>query len=431
MELEEAEIKENDKKVEVKVTYDEYKRIRKLFPRKFLKIFLIPSIIWILISLVLLIPDESTEVTTIPELIEGDIAIIFCFLIIEIIISLIFRKINYKKLFKNIDNIDYTLYFYDDFIIKIGENIKQRIYYSDIKTYRNVDNTLYLKLNNNDIIPITKLNIDNNLIDFIKYSIYKSSIQNVKYDISGYIRKNNKKYKTIEIILIILFVLSLFSVQIASYFILILNKNNPSYDLEFTKYMYGALFALPIPLSSFILGIIYKNKGIKCLKNIIAGAIMSFIIIIISMVSLVPYTMDYYKDYSNINKYKDIIGVELPKEGKYSSIEWDSSYLLSHVSNTAQFINRDESTKFYEDIKSSDKWITYDKIETTLMNFVPSSLICSTNENRCYYSIYNEELNSYNIVPTESGNYHIHAMFYDPDTNRLKIEDFIYQYKEN
>lgn len=430
MKLEEVELKENDKKVEVKVTYDEYKRIRRLFPRKFLKLFLISSIVWILISLVLLIPDESTEVITIPELIEGDITVIFCFLIIAIVISLIFRKIDYKKLFKNIDNIDYTLYFYDDFIIKLGENIKQRIYYSNIKTYKNVNNALYLKLSNNDIIPIPK-SYGDDLINYIKYSIYGSSNKNVKYDISGYIRKDNKKYKAIEIILIILFVLSLFSVQIGFYFIMILNQNNPVYDLEFTKYMYGTLFALPIPLSSLILGIIYKNKGIKCLKNIIAGAIMSFIILIISMISLVPYTIDYYKDYSNINKYKDIIGVELPKEGKYSSIEWDSSYLLSHVSNTAQFINKDESTKFYEDIKRSDNWITYDKIGTTLMNFVPSSLICSTNENKCYYSIYNEELNSYNILPTESGNYHIHAMFYDPDTNRLKIEDFIYEYKKD
>ena len=113
------EDKNQNNKIEVKVTYDDYKNMRKIYPNKFLKLFLIPSIVWIIISLCTLIPDEEIEAVTVPELIIYDSLLVLLWLIIVFVIILITRKIDYKRFIKkNIDNIEYTLYFYEDYILK-------------------------------------------------------------------------------------------------------------------------------------------------------------------------------------------------------------------------------------------------------------------------------------------------------------------------
>ena len=58
-----------------------------------------------------------------------------------------------------------------------------------------------------------------------------------------------------------------------------------------------------------------------------------------------------------------------------------------------------------------------------------SSLVCNSDD-RCYYSIYIDELNKYNTIPPETGDYHIKTLMYDPDISTLKIEDFEYTYKK-
>lgn len=418
--------------VEVKITYNEYKKLRKIFPIKFLRTFTILSIVWVVISLIAIIPDEEVESITISELIIADLFLILCSLVISAIISLLFRKSDYKKLITNdIDNVNYTVYFYSDYIIRKGENIKQKIDYVRIKKYRETNLTLYLLLNKEDIIPIPKNSIDNNLVNHIKCSIDNSLSLDKKVNMDDYINENNKhigKYKIINAILIIIFILTLFTPWISLGFWGFLTLKHGAIDFESFKYTYGALYALPLPVISLILGVIYNKKnGIRSLKNIISGAIMIGLILLMCITSLTSYSYD--KDYSEIYVYKDLIGIKLPNEGKYSRIEWDSSYLLGHISHVVRFTNKTESNKFYENIKNSENWITKDKIGTTLNNFIPDSLICSSKMNECYYSVYIEELNSYNTIPESDGNYHIHTMFYDPNIKALKIEDFMYQYK--
>lgn len=434
MKLEKNELKDNTQNngVEVKITYDDYKKIRRRFPRKFLKLFLIPTILWIFISLVALTPNEEYGTTTPFELIIADIVMILFWLLISIVISLIFRKSDYKRLLKNnIDKAHYTLYFYDDYILKLSENIKEKIKYYNIKKYNEFNSILYLITNSGDIIPVPKLLISGDLIDQIKYKVDNScdnqSISNYSYSSNMKI----KKYNIINIILVILFVFTLFTPWIAMGFIAMLIQKNQVFDLDFVKYTYGALFALPIPVISLILGIKYNNRyGIKGLKNIISGALMIGFILIINLFSLIPSTINYDRDYSEIDAYRKIINIDLPKEGKYTSIKWDSSYLIEHVSNTVRFTNNSDVNEFYQKVKNNENWITKDEIGTTLSNFIPTSLMCSSSNYECYYSVYNEELNSYNTIPNEDGDYHIHTMFYDYNVGVLKIEDFIYNYKK-
>ena len=71
----------------------------------------------------------------------------------------------------------------------------------------------------------------------------------------------------------------------------------------------------------------------------------------------------------------------------------------------------------------------YKNVSTILNNFIPSSLVCHSDD-RCYYSIYIDELNKYNTIPPETGDYNIKTLMYDPDISTLKIEDFEYTYKK-
>lgn len=427
------EDKNQNNKIEVKVTYDDYKNMRKIYPNKFLKLFLIPSIVWIIISLCTLIPDEEIEAVTVPELIIYDSLLVLLWLIIVFVIILITRKIDYKRFIKkNIDNIEYTLYFYEDYILKESKNVNQKIKYYDIKKYREINFMLYLVLDKNNILPVSELSLDSNLVDNIKYYIDTPSNKDNKQDVNMYIKSVNKKknkYYIMDIILIILFILNLFTPFIALDCWQSLSIKNNAYDFYTFKYTYAVLFVLPLPLLSLILGIIYSKKGLKCIKNIVIGAIMTFILLIISSSSLL-YDSTIDKNYYDINTYENIIGIELPKKIDYYSIKWDESYLQDLVSSSAKFTDKDESNRFYQDIQNSENWIKKDDIGTTMSIFVPNSLICTSKKYECYYSIYNEELNSYNILPSESGKYHIKSMIYDPDRDTLRIEDFIYDYKK-
>lgn len=417
---------EKDHELTVKITYDDYKKMWKIFPTKFLKLFLIPSVLWMLFSLVALIPDEEIEPTTLPELILMDAIIILFWLMISWIIISIFRKKDYKEMLR--DNTNYTLIFYEDHIIKQSENIHQKILYTDIKKYKEKDFILYLMLDKNNIIPISELALKEELIYHIKHSLDHSVHKN--QNISEYTSSQRKGYRILnvmKIILIILFILTLLTPWLALAGWAILVKINHAADFNVFKYTYGALFALPLPILSLVLGIIFNRKGLKCIKNIVSGIIMILIIIMISLSSLT--SLAFNKNYSEVNAYTQIIGIELPKEGEYSSVKWDSSYLQNHISNRAKFTNTEEANKFYQKIQTNDHWITKENISTALNIFIPQSLICTSKEKECYYSIYNQELKEYNTIPTESGNYHIKTMLYDPNIHTLKIEEYTYEYK--
>ena len=170
------QIEEVKNKAHVKITYDVYKKIKKVFPKTFFKMFLIPTIIWLLISLLALIPDENeTDPVTLGELIVGDIIIVLIILGVVCIINAIFKKGSYKRFIKNNrNNIEYDVNFYKDYIKIKNENVSEKINYSEILKYKESDFILYLLINKNNIIPISELELDSDLVDYIKYSIHQN-----------------------------------------------------------------------------------------------------------------------------------------------------------------------------------------------------------------------------------------------------------------
>lgn len=183
------------------------------------------------------------------------------------------------------------------------------------------------------------------------------------------------------------------------------------------------LVFLFIPVLSIILGTVYKKKGIKRANNIKIG----YIVIVILLLEIsIMYKSGNEFNYNEINVYSELIKVELPSYGKFNrSGEENEEYVFS----TFWFTNEKEATKFYSSIKENNSWFSQNKLSSKLKVFVPVFLGCYDNQDNCYYSVYIDELQEHNIVPKESGTYHITAMLYDPNICTLKIIEYEYDYK--
>ena len=408
-------------KVELTITYEEYQKLRKTCNYQFWKIFLIASLIIILFFSIALIPPDPLPIE---EVVISDIFVIMVMFFLLKIRYVLFSKLDYKRFAKNKNQVEYKVYFYDKYIKLENEKMNLKINYEEIKKIKITSTDIYIIVNTKNIIPIPKHKINMNLIDYLYDRIPKTKIKK-KIAIEEQ-QENLEKYEKVKIGLIVLFVLTIISIW-ASMFLILLTPQKENVPLPLTfNYTYVAYYLLPIPVLSIILGIIYRIKGLKCTKNIIAGIIVTGIILLEGSVSFL--TNDEI-DYKNITTYRDAIGITLPSQGKYYKINWDESYLLNHKSNYIIFTNPKEEKAFFEELQNSKNWLTKKEISTNIENLLTPATCESVNQ-ECYYSIYIKELNTHNTLPVQNGVYQIYAMTYSKDKSYLDIEEYIYNYKE-
>lgn len=408
-------------KVELTITYEEYQKLRKTCNYQFWKIFLIASLIIILFFSIALIPPDPLPIE---EVVISDIFVIMVMFFLLKIRYVLFSKLDYKRFAKNKNQVEYKVYFYDKYIKLENEKMNLKINYEEIKKIKITSTDIYIIVNTKNIIPIPKHKINMNLIDYLYDRIPKTRIKK-KIAIEEQ-QENLEKYEKVKIGLIVLFVLTIISIW-ASMFLILLTPQKENVPLPLTfNYTYVAYYLLPIPVLSIILGIIYRIKGLKCTKNIIAGIIVTGIILLEGSVSFL--TNDEI-DYKNITTYQDVIGITLPSQGKYYKINWDKSYLLNHKSNYIIFTNPKEEKAFFEELQNSKNWLTKKEISTNIENLLTPATCESVNQ-ECYYSIYIKELNTHNTLPVQNGVYQIYAMTYSKDKSYLDIEEYIYNYKE-
>lgn len=408
-------------KVELTITYEEYQKLRKTCSYQFWKIFLIASLIIILFFSIALIPPDPLPIE---EVVISDIFVIMVMFFLLKIRYVLFSKLDYKRFAKNKNQVEYKIYFYDKYIKLENEKMNLKINYEEIKKIKITSTDIYIIVNTKNIIPIPKHKINMNLIDYLYDRIPKTKIKK-KIAIEEQ-QENLEKYEKVKIGLIVLFVLTIISIW-ASMFLILLTPQKENVPLPLTfNYTYVAYYLLPIPVLSIILGIIYRIKGLKCTKNIIAGIIVTGIILLEGSVS---FLINDEIDYKNITTYRDAIGITLPSQGKYYKINWDESYLLNHKSNYIIFTNPKEEKAFFEELQNSKNWLTKKEISTNIENLLTPATCESVNQ-ECYYSIYIKELNTHNTLPVQNGVYHIYAMTYSRDKSYLDIEEYIYNYKE-
>ena len=408
-------------KVELTIAYEEYQKLRKTCSYQFWKTFLIASLIIILFFSIALIPPDPLPIE---EVVISDIFVIMVMFFLLKIRYVLFSKLDYKRFAKNKNQVEYKVYFYDKYIKLENEKMNLKINYEEIKKIKITSTDIYIIVNTKKIIPIPKHKINMNLIDYLYDRIPKTKIKK-KIAIEEQ-QENLEKYEKVKIGLIVLFVLTIISIW-ASMFLILLTPQKENVPLPLTfNYTYVAYYLLPIPVLSIILGIIYRIKGLKCTKNIIAGIIVTGIILLEGSVS---FLINDEIDYKNITTYRDAIGITLPSQGKYYKINWDESYLLNHKSNYIIFTNPKEEKAFFEELQNSKNWLTKKEISTNIENLLTPATCESVNQ-ECYYSIYIKELNTHNTLPVQNGVYHIYAMTYSRDKSYLDIEEYIYNYKE-
>lgn len=200
----------------------------------FLTLYLAPIIAWILLSMLLLIPDETdVDPLTLYEVIIADIAVMIVWFIISFIICVIIGEIK-----------------------KLKKPIVKEIRYVNVPEKSNNENK--------------------------KTSVKKANL--------------TPEDKKINNLLMIIFAFSVSSLYITIFAIAFLSGVDYSYGFGFIKYAWVAWLLLPISILSIILGFKYKKNGYDSKKNIVMGFIMSTILFVFGFLCFIKVeTIDYSK----------------------------------------------------------------------------------------------------------------------------------------
>lgn len=322
--------------------------------------------------------------------------------------------------------------FENKYLLKKTDNCELKINYNEItKIFENSTN--YYIFSNNSLINLKKSDCKDSVIKIIeKISVYKKNNNSIKEQCIKNNNKNSEKiikeiHNRIEKILLVLFVLSILCCYCAVVSVNIVSKKEVAI-LVITK-MWIFWLWLPIPIASIVLGIKYKNRGIKCKKNIIAGCISSAFLVFFGAIFIISPTVT--KKYQLINNYADIINVSLPKKGTLSQEHYDK--LMDddkkNITNTLVFYDgaSNQIKSFEEEIKKSEFWNKKANIASMLKAMIPLQI---KNVNKNYYClIYNDKTQEYNTLPHYSGTYHIYVIAYYPNSYTLEINDFDYEFK--
>ncbi len=323
-------------------------------------------------------------------------------------------RIYLKRNNGNGENRELNVEFYKDYLIWISDEFSIKINYEDIERLVETDTNVYLENGkNNLIIILLKEKCNKDLIEFLKRKVEKSE------KITTNNLKKENPYK-ISNRLVLLFIFTILSIFVANSIHDALNKSiNPILAQYKDRWVY--LLFMIIPISSIILGIKYKNKGYKCKKNIVGGAIITFLLIISCPIQHSPFI----KDYSKINDYKEILNIKLPDKGMLEIFDIGRYDPYVSGDNKRIYVYYDKNINLENTLKNSETWKLSTKISPEVKELMPKTM---TQEKSSYISIYNGTTKEYNKLPAEKGVYQIYVMKYFLDDKTLEIHQYDYNY---
>lgn len=395
----------------------EYKKMAKYFPKRIYWVFVVRGVYLNLITAAVI---AITTTSLFGTLVVFAILQVYTMIIYKVRLEYFAEKLFNEMRKKNNINTKFKTEVYDNCFIKRNESMSLTIKYSDISKCIETDTNFYLEYpQQNSVIIIKKENCELDLINFIRKTF--KNIENHLGDKTKF--KGVKEYHNPDFIkkgMIILFVLTIASLWGAAYSIEIVNRFFPLHGLNLTKHMWVFWCWLPIPLLSIGLGSKYKKAGFKCTKNIVAGCIITFLLVVYGAFSVMP---TFSENYNKINDYKDIISAELPNNGTLDIQNWGTYFDDDKTEYTIinAYYDKENVEKLVSSIENSEKWILSKEIKTDLKVFIPSQL---RSDDDAYYSIYNKTTNQYNLLPEISGNYEIYAIKYDKSDKHLEIHNF-------
>lgn len=422
----EAKKKKNEKclfSCESVVDGYEYKKMAKYFSKRMYWVFVIRGTIFNVIISALIALTTQSWIATLIFLIAYEIYLLIYY---KVRLEQMAEKVHNARLKRGEIEVNFETEFYEDYFIRKGEKSSVTIDYSEITRCVENDTNFYLEYaKKNMIIIIQKNRCDLELISFIRNKF--SNLENNLGDTSSYKGiKKAKNTKLINTLMIILFIATLCCLWGAVWSVSLINEINPQHGFNFTKNTWVFWCWLPIPISSIILGFIYNGKGLKCTKNIVAGFIIGFLLLVYGAFSLFP---TFSEDYSKINDYKQYIDASIPSNGELEIQNWET-YFDDDKTEYAiinAYYDKEDVSILENSIEESNNWILSTKLKSELKILLPTQFRSSDN---VYYSIYNKTTNEYNTIPNESGEYEIYSMYYDKSLKQLSIHKYKYNFNK-
>ena len=398
---------------------DEYKKMVHYFPQTYWTFVIRGTILNIILTLII----ANAFSLSVGALIFFAAYQIFIMLLYKVRLEHYAEKAyNFSMKNENKD-IRFHTEFYDTFLIIQNERQAKEVYYSIIEICIETETHFYLKFGSKNILSISKAACDSGLINFIRDKFSNSRIyMNANPD-----NTDSKQYRHTYFIkgfMLLLFILTLFSLFAASWSLTFVNTILPQHGFNTSKNTWVFWCWLPIPILSIVLGFKYNHAGFKCLKNIVAGFVIGFLLAVYGSFCLFP---TFSADYQQINAYEPYIDANLPENGELEIQDWGTYFdddKTDYVIVNAYY-DRENVETLMNSIETSKNWILSTQIKSELKILLPSQFHA---DNQIYYSVYNKTTNEYNQIPNKTGEYEIYAMYYDAANKQLSIHIYKYSY---
>lgn len=379
------------------------------------------TIIWLISGIIILLFQEP-EYTSIIPFSFSIIGIIRHYRIVKSVNTQVGNFMKYQpnkvtEFFYYIDHVEFFSYSDKSFS---SYNMK----YSDFSQATETDQYIILSFGN-QYICVDKSTVQGNF-DPVSVALknnckeYKSVTVNI---VNHKILVTDKQATTAKSLLWFFFGLSILCLPLALFLISIFGGFTA--DTAFTENMWLLFVLLPIPLASLILGIIYKKKGLKTTKNIVAGIIIIALLSVYGSFSFI-FAGAYTHDFSYVNDIESKIHFYLPDTGKITTNDWtkgtqtSSDSLYIDYMSDIQFTDKSEIAVFESKLKNSKLWMA--SVSTPLSSLVPVYFGSTSDYN--YYMLYNVDLKNYNTIPDKSGIYTFIYLAYSSEKNRMKIDEY-------
>ena len=399
----------NDKKFYLRSTYSSVTKGTILF-----------GFLFLIQSIIIFSSNISWFILIIPYLIVILPLVTNLFLIVPVIIMILKSKRQKDKRVVYIDNKKITA------TTEKGE-MKEIIKKEDIFALAIGNYSLTLIPKNLKTTPIGfPIEYEKDLLDALeKENIQVDIIRASDKSLNANDKKDNRKEiinhpKLIVFLSITLFILSILSIFIGIIMEVILDNFVYANTLVCNDWVY--LCCLIIPTISIIFGLFFKDKKVKdnmlnTKLNIVGGIIVFIILFLMGEHYIIP------EDSSKIfNPYEKYVDMKIPtnsirlQEATYGFVEEGYNWRYSLI--VANFTKKD-GAKFANKIKSSDKWIISNSVNTEYVESLPLELKINDHTYIYKYDKTNDEINVFN--KKKGTNY---VFTYDVVSNHLEIHEY-------
>lgn len=341
----------------------------------------------------------------------------FC---VGIIFTIIVRHFKYRAMIKKnlkeaVERIPQCVYTYKVFdhhftleIGKNGETVRtQKFYFNDIEQITDCHTHLELLING-QLYLLKKQTLAPNSV-FYRYMRDYPKKAKFENTCDGW-----------QLVSILLFTVAIITIFLGFIIISILDKNggaNP--DCMWIFYT-----LTPIPIASIVYGFILKRKGYKYLKNIVVGFITLGLLCAFGSFTFIFANIGQKND-ELITKVEQITDIDVPQYESIVTQDWTTgtqTFSQRYIYSTSTLIFDKANAKLFEErIKDDDRWLT------TVPNEL-HGLTSNVYNPPDYTLIYNVDTDEYNSSPEKSDSYLFINLFYDADSNQLKIVEYNLDY---